>query len=505
MPRGGRDASADLRRHRHARAGRWWRRGAGAAPRRSPCRTSRPTSPTATASRYWAASFRPRVMFNCAAFTARRRLREPSATRLRGQRRGGAASSPAAARGSARAWSICRPTTSSRRGREPYARTPRPRRSPSTAPPSSTASTGRSSPTTRWWCARAGSSAPAAPTSSPPCSRLMDAAERRSGGGRPDRRPPTRRSSPGALWELRRCLAASRGIVHYRNREPVSWFDFAARDRPTAVGSPGRGDAGDQRRVSPPRAAPGLLGARRRALREPLRPSRGALEAGPREYLARRADGRHLTEEAMRVLITGITGFAGSHLADYLLAEHPEVEVFGTYRWRSRRENIEHLERQDRAGRGRAARPLVAPRAAREVAPRRDLPPRGPELRAGLVARPGGDAATNVTGQTNLFEAIRSARPRPGGPDRLLERGVRPGASRTRRRSRRPTRCARSRPTRCPRWRRTSGLPVLPELRPEGDPHPRLQPRGAAARRGLRDLELRQADRVDRGRACRSR
>jgi GDP-4-dehydro-6-deoxy-D-mannose reductase len=42
----------------------------------------------------------------------------------------------------------------------------------------------------------------------------------------------------------------------------------------------------------------------------------------------------------MRVLITGITGFAGSHLAEYILAEHPGVEVFGLVRWRSRMENI---------------------------------------------------------------------------------------------------------------------------------------------------------------------
>ena len=46
----------------------------------------------------------------------------------------------------------------------------------------------------------------------------------------------------------------------------------------------------------------------------------------------------------MRALITGITGFAGSHLADYLLAEQPEVEIFGLRRWRSRTENIDHLE-----------------------------------------------------------------------------------------------------------------------------------------------------------------
>src|SRR5436853_3042617 len=45
----------------------------------------------------------------------------------------------------------------------------------------------------------------------------------------------------------------------------------------------------------------------------------------------------------MRVLITGITGFAGSHLAEYILAEHPDVAVFGTYRWRSRMENLETL------------------------------------------------------------------------------------------------------------------------------------------------------------------
>jgi GDP-4-dehydro-6-deoxy-D-mannose reductase len=43
-----------------------------------------------------------------------------------------------------------------------------------------------------------------------------------------------------------------------------------------------------------------------------------------------------------KVLITGITGFVGSHLADHLLAQGG-YEVWGTCRWRSRRENIEHL------------------------------------------------------------------------------------------------------------------------------------------------------------------
>ena len=37
----------------------------------------------------------------------------------------------------------------------------------------------------------------------------------------------------------------------------------------------------------------------------------------------------------MRVLITGITGFVGSHLAEYLFSTRPEVELFGLKRWRS--------------------------------------------------------------------------------------------------------------------------------------------------------------------------
>jgi len=44
----------------------------------------------------------------------------------------------------------------------------------------------------------------------------------------------------------------------------------------------------------------------------------------------------------LRILITGITGFVGSHLTEYALSRG-DVEVYGTVRWRSRMENIEHL------------------------------------------------------------------------------------------------------------------------------------------------------------------
>jgi len=44
-----------------------------------------------------------------------------------------------------------------------------------------------------------------------------------------------------------------------------------------------------------------------------------------------------------KVLITGITGFVGSHLADYILEKHPEVKIFGMARWRSPTDNINHI------------------------------------------------------------------------------------------------------------------------------------------------------------------
>ncbi|MCM2268565.1 MAG: GDP-mannose 4,6-dehydratase [Thermoanaerobaculia bacterium] len=109
-----------------------------------------------------------------------------------------------------------------------------------------------------------------------------------------------------------------------------------------------------------------------------------------------------------RVLITGITGFAGSHLADYVLAEHPGVEVFGTYRWRSPRENIEHL-----GGRIR----LLESDLGDVTALRATLERARPDAIFHLAAQsfvptswnaPAETFHINVTGQIHLFEAIRA-------------------------------------------------------------------------------------------------
>lgn len=108
-----------------------------------------------------------------------------------------------------------------------------------------------------------------------------------------------------------------------------------------------------------------------------------------------------------RVLITGITGFAGSHLADYVLAEHPGVEVWGTYRWRSRRDNIEHLEGKIQ---------LVECELEDPVAVRRALELSRPDAVFHLAAQsfvptswvaPADTLRSNVLAQTYLFESAR--------------------------------------------------------------------------------------------------
>lgn len=108
----------------------------------------------------------------------------------------------------------------------------------------------------------------------------------------------------------------------------------------------------------------------------------------------------------MRVLITGLTGFVGSHLADHLVARG-DVEVYGTYRWRSRMDNVEHL-------RGRVQ--LVECDLRDPVAVRHALAAVRPDRVFHLAAQsyvptswlaPGETLIGNVTGQLNLFEAAR--------------------------------------------------------------------------------------------------
>lgn len=45
----------------------------------------------------------------------------------------------------------------------------------------------------------------------------------------------------------------------------------------------------------------------------------------------------------MKILITGITGFVGSHLAEYILSLNEGHEIYGLCRWRSNKENLKGI------------------------------------------------------------------------------------------------------------------------------------------------------------------
>ncbi|HEY0781217.1 MAG TPA: GDP-mannose 4,6-dehydratase [Thermoanaerobaculia bacterium] len=95
-------------------------------------------------------------------------------------------------------------------------------------------------------------------------------------------------------------------------------------------------------------------------------------------------------------------------MAEYLLSEHPDVEVFGIYRWRSRMENIEHL-----TGRIQLLETDLRDFTSTQAALARSRPDYVFHLAAQSFVpaswtAPSETLTTNIAGQTNLFEAIRS-------------------------------------------------------------------------------------------------
>jgi GDP-4-dehydro-6-deoxy-D-mannose reductase len=107
-----------------------------------------------------------------------------------------------------------------------------------------------------------------------------------------------------------------------------------------------------------------------------------------------------------RVLVTGVTGFAGSHLVDYML-ERGDCEIIGIQRWRSRTENIEHFMN----------RITMLECDLRDATSTRDtLEKVRPDWIFHLAAQsfvptswiaPTESLTTNVLAQVNLFEAVR--------------------------------------------------------------------------------------------------
>jgi len=107
----------------------------------------------------------------------------------------------------------------------------------------------------------------------------------------------------------------------------------------------------------------------------------------------------------MRVLITGITGFVGSHLAEFALERG--ADVFGSLRWRSKTEHIEHL--RDRVNLVECdLRDLLSVRALLEQAmPQYIIHLAAQSFVAASWNTPSETLWTNAICQMNLFEGMR--------------------------------------------------------------------------------------------------
>jgi GDP-mannose 4,6-dehydratase len=109
----------------------------------------------------------------------------------------------------------------------------------------------------------------------------------------------------------------------------------------------------------------------------------------------------------MKVLITGITGMVGSHLADYILDHHPAAEVHGLIRWRSPLDNIRRIESRVALHQGELRDLNSIVLVLRKVRP---------DLIFHLAAQsyvtvsfdaPADTIHTNVIGTVNLLDAVR--------------------------------------------------------------------------------------------------
>jgi GDPmannose 4,6-dehydratase/GDP-4-dehydro-6-deoxy-D-mannose reductase len=109
----------------------------------------------------------------------------------------------------------------------------------------------------------------------------------------------------------------------------------------------------------------------------------------------------------MRILITGITGMVGSHLAEYVLAHHPDVEVHGMVRWRSPRANLVKIDGRVTLHEGELRDLHSLVRVLETVRPGRIFHLAAQSYVSASFTAPADTLHTNVIGTTNLLDAVR--------------------------------------------------------------------------------------------------
>jgi GDP-D-mannose dehydratase len=113
----------------------------------------------------------------------------------------------------------------------------------------------------------------------------------------------------------------------------------------------------------------------------------------------------------MRLLITGITGFVGSYMAEYALAQ--SAEVFGSIRWRSKTDNIDHLRSKITLIES-DLRDLSSVRVLLETAsPTHVIHLAAQSFVAASWKTPAETLSTNILSQVNLLEGVRDLKMSP--------------------------------------------------------------------------------------------
>lgn len=108
-----------------------------------------------------------------------------------------------------------------------------------------------------------------------------------------------------------------------------------------------------------------------------------------------------------RALVTGVTGFAGSHLAELLLAEN--VEVHGVLRWRSKSDNIDHIKHKIHFHEADLLDAHSLYKMIDEVKPHYIFHLAAQSYVQSSWASPSNTLEVNIIGSVHLFEAVRKS------------------------------------------------------------------------------------------------
>ncbi len=108
-----------------------------------------------------------------------------------------------------------------------------------------------------------------------------------------------------------------------------------------------------------------------------------------------------------RALVTGITGFVGSYLAELLLSKN--YEVYGIARWRSKTENIEHVKSRLKIIEADLNDAHSIYNAIHKIKPDEIYHLAAQSFVPASWTAPADTIKTNVIGTINLYEAVRKA------------------------------------------------------------------------------------------------